>query len=90
MLEKRLVALPSGTSQEIRVFSDANIQRAISNALAALPDGKAGAVLRIESQADGVDSAIAARLGAHWSIVASYGYRRTGPDVVGAEVLWSW
>ena len=72
-----------------QVFSDANLQLAIDNAAAKIPEGHSSAVIA-HADLDGASLTVLAKIDEHWTITAAAIKPWSGPLEAEAEVVASW
>jgi len=64
-----------------------SLWNSVASAVAAVPPGKTGFVIRIERQANGIDTLVGFKLSEHLSIAG--GWHHGGDDIVGAQVVFA-
>lgn len=74
---------------DIRTMRDPGIQKAIDEALAAVPDGQHGAVLAYASET-GARLAVAGKIGEKWSVVGTLDREWNGKLEGAAAVRFTW
>lgn len=91
-MDPRLTSYQSISGQEIRIFNDAVIQRAIDLAIArAKPDKGVCAVAHVDNEGGIAQASVSllVRLGDEWSISVAAYKPADRPLSYGAEVVWT-
>jgi len=92
-ITRTLVPVPGsiGLFQEIRTFSNANIQSAVDRVIAGLPADSKGALLTLEIDPEtGVNMAGALKLSGMWSVSGAFQVKDMEHWALGFGVAGSW
>ncbi len=79
------IPLGAGAFQQVRMFKDDAIQKAISDAIERLPKDSRGVFLKGRVDQGGVAAVAVARLNGHWSVGVIGEYNRDKTWAVGFE-----
>ena len=89
-LNKKLVSLGSGLYEEVRLFSDEAIQKAVDQALETVAADKKGVLLKVDVDGQGMRAVLAAKPREHWTIGIIGEIDKEGEWKAGAHVAFDW
>ena len=92
-ITRTLVPVPGsvGLFQEVRTFSNANIQAAVDRVLASIPADSKGVQLTLEvDPATGVNAAVALKLSGMWSVSGAFNLSPGGDWAAGFGIAGRW
>ena len=89
-LDAKMVPLGGGLYEQVRFFGDAQIQKAVDDALKGVSVDKKGVVLHVDVDGEGVRAVLAARPRKNWTIGVIGEIDRNKDYKLGARVAFEW